>query len=417
MNTWIKNKFSKYLLYIGVLELISGLIINPWIGKFWKNNYVNYFDVMLNYHYIVIIFSIISIVAGLYIKKYQGSFIVNLVLLYLIVSSIIIIDRVLLVKFGLPLWTYDTEIHYKHRPNAIRSWGEKYSNKLIKINSYGFHDDEFPIRKNNYEYRAIVFGNSVTMGHGVTYKETFSNILEGMLNKEKNKYVSFQIINAGVQGYSTYQEFVTLKRTLILKPDLIILGFCLNDLTEPFRVNRNLGGTGFDYHKILQSSDWLMAYLSNETGFGRLIQYLFYRSKSIDPKKQELEDVKSICLNASNKLFKRNWEITLNDIQKFYDFSRERKIDIILLIFPYTFQLFSPDLQLPQKILINHAEKNNVKVIDFTEVLENKLISGHTNTNDYSKYFLDEDHYSYEGHKLIAVTLLNFITHTVFNYN
>jgi hypothetical protein len=53
------------------------------------------------------------------------------------------------------------------------------------------------------------------MGHGVTSDETFANQLERQLLKASGrKYDHYQIINAGVQGYSTFQEFHVLERSL-----------------------------------------------------------------------------------------------------------------------------------------------------------------------------------------------------------
>src|ERR1044072_3194763 len=112
----------------------------------------------------------------------------------------------------------------------MRSWGKEFVNKLIRINSYGHHDDEFPIQKDKDEFRGIVLGDSIAMGHGVTYEETFANQLEVLLKASGSKYHSYQIINAGVQGYSTFQEYHVLERSLVFRPDFIAVEFCMNDV-------------------------------------------------------------------------------------------------------------------------------------------------------------------------------------------
>lgn len=63
----------------------------------------------------------------------------------------------------------------------IHNWGEKYDNKPIFINQHGFHDDDFPEKKAAGEFRGLIIGDSIVMGHGVTAAETFSNQLERML--------------------------------------------------------------------------------------------------------------------------------------------------------------------------------------------------------------------------------------------
>ena len=49
----------------------------------------------------------------------------------------------------------------------------------------------------------------------------------------------------------------------------------MNDVTEPYVVNRDLGGVGIDYHEVMQSSNLVARYLVNETGYGRLFTEIF----------------------------------------------------------------------------------------------------------------------------------------------
>lgn len=70
----------------------------------------------------------------------------------------------------------DPELHYKHRPNAKRHW-DSFGNKPIIINSWGHHDNEFPVEKPAKQCRILNLGDSITMGHGVIRDETYSNQL------------------------------------------------------------------------------------------------------------------------------------------------------------------------------------------------------------------------------------------------
>ncbi len=65
-----------------------------------------------------------------------------------------------------------------------------------------------------------------------------------------------------------------LKEAMRFNPDFAMIGFCINDLTEPFVVNRDLGGVGIDYQDVLQTSNRLLSYLFNETGFGIVFREL-----------------------------------------------------------------------------------------------------------------------------------------------
>lgn len=230
----------------------------------------------------------------------------NYLLLTTTIILIVAIDRLLLFHFGLPLWEWDEKLHYKHRPNITRYWGS-YSNKPIIINEYGQHDNSFPINKKKKELRILNLGDSITMGHGVTRDETYSKYLETILSDSLKYYQTIQAINTGVQGYSTFQEFEVLKRDLIFQPDIVTIGFCLNDVTEPFAVNKNLGGSGLDYHKVTQSPNKFLSYFLNETGFGRLIQEI--RIRKLDAKQEKLAeifDVKKCCCKKMIQCIKLN---------------------------------------------------------------------------------------------------------------
>ncbi len=168
-----------------------------------------------------------------------------------------------------------------------------YDNKLIMTNLYGHHDDDFAVKKTDREFRALILGDSITMGHGVTREQTFSNQLEILLQKSGKNQRRYQVINTGVQGYSTFQEFHELKRSLIFQPDFVAVGFCMNDVQEPFMINRNFGGVGIDYHGVTQVFNYYLSYLLNETGYGRLVQAFRIRPERAEwSRVQEIQDVK-----------------------------------------------------------------------------------------------------------------------------
>lgn len=328
--------------------------------------------------------------------------------LTLIVTILILIslDRLLLFYFGLPLWEWDEKLHYRHRPNAVRYWSNN-KNRPIKINEYGHHDHSFPLKKKKNELRILNLGDSITMGHGISRDETYSQYMEKELSGLLKNYDKVEVINAGVQGYSTFQELEVLKRSLIFEPDLVTIGFCLNDVTEPFVVNKNLGGVGLDYHKVTQAPNKYLSYILNETGFGRLIQEI--RIKTLDAKQEklnELYDVKKMLKSQNDSTYQAQWHFTLNELEKIYSLCQEKNIKVVLLIFPYTFQFNNHELKWAQTKLIDHADKNNVRYVNFLEIFEREINSQPDLLN---QYFLDEDHFTPAGHKVVANITSNLI--------
>lgn len=414
-----------FALIIGVLIVFSGAIVNPWVGQYVRASVTNYRDVMYYYFLTSIILGLLITVVGILVLKFRYSLLENISLFLITLCLIVLFDRLLLAKFGLPLWKADIENQYVHRPNVVRLWGQRYDYRPIVINRYGHHDNDFELKKGPLEFRGLILGDSIAMGHGVSRDATFSNQLEKLLRNRNSHYKSFQIINAGVQGYSTYQEYNILKRSLVFDPDFIVVAFCMNDLTEPFVTDKNLGGDGIDYHEIIQLKSEIISYLLNETGFGRLAQKLSERKRSKSHElKAQIQNTENISKKkVDDPVFQKNWKYVLTNLENIYNLAEQRNIKIVLMIFPDVFQLLNEKAKNPQKILIDHATKNNVDYIDVTEIFES-LIFGNENLSvaeisqdqrlaDYHdkirEYYLDHNHYTDEGHKIIAKKLMSYL--------
>ncbi|HLG31511.1 MAG TPA: SGNH/GDSL hydrolase family protein [Ignavibacteriaceae bacterium] len=327
------------------------------------------------------------------------------ILLFATLLKIVLIDRLLLLNFELPLWEWDEKLHYKHRRNITRNWND-YNKKPIIINEYGQHDDSYPLRKGERELRILNLGDSITMGHGVTKDETYSKYLEIILSDSLKNFQTIQAINTGVQGYSTFQELEVLRNLLYLQPDFVTLGFCLNDITEPFKVNKNLGGTGLDYHRVTQAQNKFLSYIINETGFGRLIQEIRIRQiNAHQAKDDEINEIKKMLLHKDDTVYQAQFNFTLNKLSEIISLCNDRGISIIILIFPYTFQVDS-NLRWVQDILRKELNEHGVPCIDFLELFENITRS---DANKLKQYYLDEDHLTPFGHKIVAMEISKII--------
>ena len=127
------------------------------------------------------------------------------------------------------------------------------------------------------------------------------------------------------------------------------------------------------------------------------------------------------------QLFPKVGMLPLSYLDKIYDLTKERNIRMLLLISPDTYQMIDGRFTQPQKILIEHARSKGVDVLDLTPVFAKLIFDEKTNSaltdrgfsvdeleglyeNRIRKYFLDQDHYTVEGHRIVANQLLNFIT-------
>ena len=99
---------------------------------------------------------------------------------------------------------------------------------VVRYNEYGLRDN--PIQtKQASEFRILALGDSVTYGSGVAQDAIYTVRLQRLLGEKLNRPV--RVINAGVGGYDTVQEFTYLKKEgLSFKPDLVTLMYVSNDI-------------------------------------------------------------------------------------------------------------------------------------------------------------------------------------------
>lgn len=117
----------------------------------------------------------------------------------------------------------DPILVYELKPNVVLGEG------LIRTNGMGFRDYEFTMPKPPGVYRIIVVGDSITFGWFQKSENTYPKVLEQMLNQAAPAR-RYEVFNMGVGGYNAAQELELIKtKALSLSPDLIVVGYCVND--------------------------------------------------------------------------------------------------------------------------------------------------------------------------------------------
>jgi hypothetical protein len=99
--------------------------------------------------------------------------------------------------------------------------------KPMTINSRGLRDREYPYEKPPGTKRILVLGDSFTWGFGVGDSAIFTEDLERRLTANRE---SWEVLNAGVSGWGTDQEYLFLKNEgLRYSPDIVLLAFYLRN--------------------------------------------------------------------------------------------------------------------------------------------------------------------------------------------
>lgn len=211
-------------------------------------------------------------------------------------------------------------------------------------------------------FRILFLGDSVTFG-GNSPSELTYVAQTGMALTRKNESLSPVALNAGVLGYDTWQEWHYLVHDgLGLNPDLVVLQFCLNDVTAQF----GPGGTrAMQNHpntvQAMTSTHW--------SGLCRAVTALIGRWQYEDPNKawREIEhfEYQELLNSPDNRRVKTAWQRTFEDLRRIVKVCREEGLPLVLVCFPIKEQLKSTEASVvPQQRLKRFADAEGVPYLD-----------------------------------------------------
>ncbi|MGY8827145.1 MAG: SGNH/GDSL hydrolase family protein [Candidatus Latescibacterota bacterium] len=155
-----------------------------------------------------------------------------------------------------------------YRYDELLGWFPKESNQQkftgyrtisVKHNSYGFRDHEYQIKD---KPRIAFLGDSFVWGFDAEEDERFTNKLQKLIPQ-------WEVLNLGVSGYGTDQEFLLLKKWHpIIQPNIFFLVY-------------TAGSDDLDNLKKLISTDTLSHTLPLQTRFSHSKEYPFPKGQII----------------------------------------------------------------------------------------------------------------------------------------
>ncbi len=125
----------------------------------------------------------------------------------------------------------DRKLVYDLQPNLNMSFGHK---RLV-TNEDGMRSDRnFSVERLPNSIRILGLGDSGMFGWGVEQGDDYMSVLEKILSG-RGDGVTYESLNFGVPGYNTQLESEMLRvKGLKYKPDVVIVGWCVNDFDLPF---------------------------------------------------------------------------------------------------------------------------------------------------------------------------------------
>lgn len=123
------------------------------------------------------------------------------------------------------LYVMDPDVGKRMRPG----WEGDEFKAPVKINSKGLRNPETPYEKPEGVYRVLALGDSWTFGFRMNEPDAYPRQLERILNERaslRGDPRRFEVINAGVIGYSTDQEAAWLRvEGWKYQPDVVLVNY------------------------------------------------------------------------------------------------------------------------------------------------------------------------------------------------
>ncbi len=272
----------------------------------------------------------------------------------------------------------------------VPGWSGREGMGTVRISSQGLREREVARPKPPGLFRILCLGDSVAFGHWVEAEQAFPRRLEEILVRQAGRRV--EVINAGVPGYSTFQELAWLEAEgWSYEPDLVLLGFVLNDVVERYHTLAAYGGgntiLGVDTTVTLGPLQRLV----RRTAFHRFVTSLMLAGE----RRREVYSVRRLFDADLTPEVRAAWELTETEMDAMAAAARRRGVPLWVAVFPFRFQVAEDLAPRPQERLAAWGRRAGVPVIDLAPVFARLGPGG----------FLDHDHPTPEGHDAAARAL------------
>lgn len=327
----------------------------------------------------------------------------------------------------------DAARHHKMVPSSYSEFQQRDFSYVQRVNALGLRGREIATQKAPGTFRIVMLGDSFTMGKGVEDNQTFSVVLEQLINKDRAACgTPIEIVNGGVDSYAPVIEFIQLKKDLApLKPDMVILNLDVSDLTQEaaYRAQAERGPGG-DIVAVPQygDPDNLMAkvriWTERHLFFTRAA--LYYAIRSLGYRELTVRDVvnRADAETAAHTLVgdvdrAQEWRDIFESLTNIKEYCQQRGIEFLLTVYPWAHQI-SPTEWTPGRYAFmardavpsdtslqtihSLSRANGIKLLDLFPAFRASLGSD-------PLYFAHDMHWTPAGHRAMARGLEEYLSH------
>lgn len=297
------------------------------------------------------------------------------------------------------------EQYDKYLPDASLTWVMKPNWSGKELNGASVTTDGLGLRRTPSSggvasrCRILFLGDSVTFGHFLGDHETIPSCLQEALTERCR--VAVTVHNGAVPGYSTFQQRKLLDRIrTALAPSLVILGFCLNDVTERYSALARYGGERFFMLTVDTETDLdLLVRLWRRSA----IRTAFVRTARSAAQRREMYAVRKLWETPNAPHIQAAWAQVMSELDELTETCRAAGIELVVVLYPFRDQLLDPSgSRIPQDRLCGHLSTRGVPHLDLLGPLASLGIPP-------DSLFMDADHFTSRGARLVAAVIAEFL--------
>ncbi len=295
------------------------------------------------------------------------------------------------------------------RPGASSEIRDTINNRniLVSVNSFGFRGPE-PNLNDQHKKRVLFLGDSVVFGPGLSWDETIPARLSAELGP------GVEVLNGGVTTMSMSEEVDHLAEKIkIVKPDLVLLGFYLNDSKPSYYITDEYGGMDRKWAGVLTRTRSASALFNGlwEGGLsGRLVKVDLANVNWVKRFQEGKWKTDRAAFDELTRLMSRDlgaawdensWLVIENEAARFKEICVSHGSSGAVVIFPPIIQTESQVADdYPQKQMKRIAAAQGLLVLDLLPKLK---------TQQPGMMYLDHCHYTPYGSNFVSEEIANWI--------
>lgn len=344
----------------------------------------------------------------------------------------------LLVKRLSPRGIPDNIRHHKLVPDTDSRFEQPEFSYIQHVNNLGLRGKDTSLKKAPGHFRALMLGDSFTMGKGVEEYQTFSALLESSLNRRAGcGGVVFEVLNGGVDSYSPILSYLQLTGDLAsLEVDLVLLNLDPSDLLQEGayrkvavydQTGEIVAVPGVVKRSAVMWNQRIRSWIDQYTYFTRLIffhvnQWMGHRDFSVEGMvTRATPELLEYTLEGDDVDREEQWDHIFESIAKMKANVEKRSAAFALVIYPWGHQVSDREWVsgrgnfIPRGAIVSdryldtiyrRSKQLGIELLDmFPEFRAYK--------GEAPLYFKYDIHWTVEGHKLMASTLEKYLMENI----